>query len=199
MSHIRCQRGQYCYLSISSTVAPWFVSWPIRNQVWVVRRWQLASRRRLLQFACQPGASQGIQRDGDHFAPHCPWLRHCGCEVAVRLTYSPDLTLFFWWWTTRLHDVWKFSWLAVELLIAQEWRCDSVFLVCISRPPSCLQGQGVQKSWLLCPEGEGIDVSNCVPNNMTQLWEPAFPLRWWWRSRGGIPQTAGSTSNPYSG
>jgi len=136
MSHIRCQHGQYCYLSISSTVAPWLVSWPIRNrQVWVVRRWQLASRRRLLQFACQPGASQGIQRDGDHCAPHCHWLRHRGCEVAVRLTYSPELALFFWWWTPRLHEVWKFSWLAVELLIAQEWPCDCVFGVHFQTPP----------------------------------------------------------------
>jgi len=39
-----------------------------RCPVYVARMWQLDSRRRLFQIACQPGTSEGAERDGNHCA-----------------------------------------------------------------------------------------------------------------------------------
>ena len=42
-----------------------------RRKFYISNSWQLASRSRLLQIACQPDASQGIERHRCHWAPYC--------------------------------------------------------------------------------------------------------------------------------
>lgn len=41
----------------------------VKLQASVTRRWQLASRRRLLQVAYKIGPSEGVQRDGNETGP----------------------------------------------------------------------------------------------------------------------------------
>jgi hypothetical protein len=60
-------------ISISRSVAPKLapLSRSNRCQVSVCRKWQLASRRRLLQIACQRGDSYSAYIDGNHTAKYC--------------------------------------------------------------------------------------------------------------------------------
>ena len=62
--------SHHSYLSICLTVEPKLVPWGRSNpfQWSAYRRRQLASLGRLLQIACQPKASYGIQRAGNHWA-----------------------------------------------------------------------------------------------------------------------------------
>jgi len=67
------------------------------------RRWQLASCQHLLQISFQPGASWGVQGDGNHWFPHCQpdlwlimvmWLEGYGpCFLHV-CRMSSDFQLF---------------------------------------------------------------------------------------------------------
>jgi len=49
------------------TVEIGFLSWCRRNRC-RIRRWQLASCRRLLQIVCKLGASYGVKWDRNHWA-----------------------------------------------------------------------------------------------------------------------------------
>jgi len=56
----------YFYLSFPGVVE-------IGVKLYVARKWQLLSRQCLLQIACQPGISWGVQTDGNHRTPQYQW------------------------------------------------------------------------------------------------------------------------------
>ena len=93
MVHSRPPHSHHWHLSFYCTLAPRLLSrlWRNRRHVSVARRWQIVSHQRLLQIACQAGASYGIHVARYHWTPYCPptWRRY-GWAVTGHAVYSPD-------------------------------------------------------------------------------------------------------------
>jgi hypothetical protein len=158
MVHVRPPCSHYWHLSICPTIAPMLVSQWRKNQCQVsfaTRRWQLESCWRQLHFNCQLGASQGIQRDGNHWAPCCQlnlWL-----VILLHLGgygHPPTIPVLCPETSTSL-DCFRSTHQATDLLQMQRWSTLSTpvwdtwhqFMVCWDTSLGATVGQMVKCEW----------------------------------------------------